>query len=156
MGQLADVLDILISRQHICSILFWLSFKLGIFILIKEDLNLISIFLNLDYIIGNSVTEETYCKDRCRQNCSKQIKSCLYIKKFRTTSESTISIQIYVAVCAYLLVTIVRNDIKQVRSTCEVLQIVNISLIVKTHLKVIFDKTKFQYSDDCFGLNELN
>ena len=39
------------------------------------------------------------------------------------------------------------------RSTYEVLQILSISLTDKTHLKDLFDKTKFQYDKDHFGPN---
>ena len=39
------------------------------------------------------------------------------------------------------------------RSTYEVLQILSISLTDKTHLKDLFDKTKFQYDKDRFGPN---
>ena len=52
----------------------------------------------------------------------------------------------------YLLATIIKNDMKQERSTYEVLQILSISLTDKTHLKKLFDKTKFQYDKDRFGL----
>ena len=65
-------------------------------------------------------------------------------------------IQIYVAICTYRLVTIVKNDMKLERSTYEVLQILSISLTDKTHLKDLFDKTKFQYDKDHFGPNGPN
>ena len=42
------------------------------------------------------------------------------------------------------------------RSTYEVLQILSISLTDKTHLKDLFDKTKFQYDKDRFGPNGSN
>ena len=58
--------------------------------------------------------------------------------------------KIYVAICTYLLVTIVKNDMKLERSTYEVLQILSISLTDKTW-KDLFDKTKFQYDKDRFG-----
>ena len=41
-------------------------------------------------------------------------------------------------------------------STYEVLQILSISLTDKTHLKDLFDKTKFQYDKDHFGPNGPN
>jgi DNA-binding CsgD family transcriptional regulator len=42
------------------------------------------------------------------------------------------------------------------RSTYEVLQILSISLTDKTHLRDLFDKTKFQNVKDRFRLNEPN
>ena len=40
------------------------------------------------------------------------------------------------------------------RSTYEVLQILNISLTHKTHLRDLFNKTKFQNDKERFRLNE--
>ena len=86
----------------------------------------------------------------------KWLKQHLKIKKFWGTTENAVRIQIYVAICTYLLVTIVKNDMKLERSIYEVLQILSISLTDKTHLKDLFDKTKFQYDKDRFGPNEPN
>ena len=87
----------------------------------------------------------------------KWLKLHLKIKKFWGTTENAVRIQIYVAICTYLLVTIVKNDSdKQERSTYEVLLILRISLTDKTHLKALFDKTKFQYEKDRFGFNGPN
>ena len=52
-------------------------------------------------------------------------------------------IQIAVAIITYCLVAIVHYDMKLKRSTYEVLQILSISLTDKTHLRDLFDKTKF-------------
>ena len=86
----------------------------------------------------------------------KWLKQHLKIKKFWGTTENAVRIQIYVAICTYLLVTIVKNDMKLERSAYEVLQILSISLTDKTHLKDLFDKTKFQYDKDRFGFNGPN
>ena len=86
----------------------------------------------------------------------KWLKQHLKIKKFWGTTENAVRIQIYVAICTYLLVTIVKNDMKLERSTYEVLQILSISLTDKTHLKDLFDKTKFQHDKDRFGFNGPN
>lgn len=42
------------------------------------------------------------------------------------------------------------------RSTYEVLQILSISLTDKTHLRDLFDRTKFQNDKERFKLNEPN
>ena len=58
-----------------------------------------------------------------------------------------------------MLVTIVKNDMNLERSIYEVLQILSISPTDKTHLRVLFGKTKFQYDKDRFrpiGLNLFN
>lgn len=68
----------------------------------------------------------------------------LKIKKFWGTTENAVRIQIYIAISTFLLVTIVKNEMKLQRSTYEILQILSISLTDKTHLTDLFDKTKFQ------------
>ncbi|MEA5045669.1 MAG: IS4 family transposase [Petrimonas sp.] len=86
----------------------------------------------------------------------KWLKQHLKIKKFRGTTENAVRIQIYVAICTYCLVAIVQKDMKLDRSTYEVLQVLSISLTDKTHLRDLFDKTKFQNVKDRFRLNEPN
>ena len=86
----------------------------------------------------------------------KWLKQHLKIKKFWGTTENAVRIQIYVAISTYLLVSIVKHDMQLDRSIYEILQILSISLTDKTHLKDLFDKTKFQYDKDRFGFNGPN
>lgn len=51
------------------------------------------------------------------------------------------------------MVAIIQHDMKLDRSTYEVLQIFSISLTDKTHLKDLFNKTKFQHEKERFGPN---
>jgi transposase len=86
----------------------------------------------------------------------KWLKQHLKIKKFWGMTENAVSIQIYVAICAYCLVAIIQKDMQLDRSTYEVLQILSISLTDKTNLRDLFDKTKFQNDKERFGLNETS
>ena len=86
----------------------------------------------------------------------KWLKQHLKIKKFWGTTENAVRIQIYVAICTYCLVAIVQKDMQLDRSTYEVLQILSISLTDKTHLRDLFERTKFQNDKDRFRLNEPN
>ena len=86
----------------------------------------------------------------------KWLKQHLKIKKFWGTTENAVRIQLYTAICTYCLVAIVQKDMQIDRSTYEVLQILSISLTDKTHLKDLFDKTKFQNDKERFRLNEPN
>ncbi len=86
----------------------------------------------------------------------KWLKQHLKIKKFWGTSENAVRIQIYIAICTYCLVAIVQKDMQLDRSTYEVLQILSISLTDKTHLRDLFERTKFQNDKDRFRLNEPN
>ena len=103
--------------------------------------------------ISSSLVAELY-KNRWQiELFFKWLKQHLKIKNFWGTNRECRQIQIYVAICTDLLVTIVKNDMKLKRSIYEVLQILSISLTEKTHLKDLFDKTKFQYDKDRFGCN---
>ena len=75
----------------------------------------------------------------------KWLKQHLKIKKFWGTTENAVRIQISAAITAYCLVAIVQHDMKLKRSTYEVLQILSMSLMDKTPLRELFDKT---YSND--------
>jgi hypothetical protein len=86
----------------------------------------------------------------------KWLKQHLKIKKFWGTTENAVRIQIYSAICVYCLVAIVQKDMQLDRSTYEVIQILSISLTDKTHLRELFDKTKFQNDKERFRLNEPN
>lgn len=84
----------------------------------------------------------------------KWLKQHLKIKKFWGTTENAVRIQIYAAICTYCLVAIVQKDMQIARSKYEILQVLSISLTDKTHLKDLFDKTKFQYNKERYGFNE--
>ncbi|KAA6319385.1 hypothetical protein EZS27_030713 [termite gut metagenome] len=86
----------------------------------------------------------------------KWLKQHLKVKTFGGTTENAVRIQIYAAICTYCLVAIVQKDMKLDRSTYEVLQILSISLTDKTHLRDLFDKTKFQNDKERLRLNEPN
>jgi hypothetical protein len=86
----------------------------------------------------------------------KWMKQHLKIKKFWGTTENAVRIQIYVAICTYCLVAIVQKNMQLDRSIYEILQILSISLTDKTHLRDLFDRTKFQNDKERFRLNEPN
>ncbi len=86
----------------------------------------------------------------------KWLKQHLKIKKFWGTTENAVRIQIYVAICTYCLVAIIQKDMQLDRSTYEVLQILSISLTDKTHLRDLFEKTKFQDDKDRLRIIEPN
>ena len=114
------------------------------------------VFLTNATHISSLVVAELY-KNRWQiELFFKWLKQHLKIKKFWGTTENAVRIQIYIAICTYLLVSIVKHDMQLDRSIYEILQILSISLTDKTHLKDLFDKTKFQYDKDRFGFNGPN
>lgn len=75
----------------------------------------------------------------------KWIKQHLKVKSFWGTSENAVRIQVYSAIIAYCLVSIVAEQLKTERSTYEILQILGISLLDKTPVKELF--TNMNYKD---------
>ena len=73
----------------------------------------------------------------------KWLKQHLKIKKFWGTTENAVRIQISSAIIAYCLVAIVQHDLQLKRSTYEVLQILSISLMDKTPLVDLFERSDF-------------
>ena len=73
----------------------------------------------------------------------KWLKQHLKIKKFWGTTENAVRIQISSAIIAYCLVAIVQHDLQLKRLTYEVLQILSISLMDKTPLVDLFERTDF-------------
>ena len=72
----------------------------------------------------------------------KWLKQHLKIKKFWGITENAVRIQIYTAICTYCLVAIMQQQMQLNKgSTYEVLQILGISLIDKTPIKDLFNKT---------------
>lgn len=118
----------------------------------NKSVNLFSWLMRCIYLLFRSLN---YTKN-CRQVelFFKWLNEHLKIKKFWGTTENAIRIQIYTAICSYCLVAIVQKDMQLDRSTYELLQILRISLTDKTHLRDLFNKTKFQNDKERFRLNE--
>lgn len=72
----------------------------------------------------------------------KWLKQHLKIKKFWGTTENAVRIQIGAAITAYCLVAIVQKKLQTKRTTYELLQILSASLMDKTPLKDLFEKTE--------------
>jgi hypothetical protein len=80
----------------------------------------------------------------------KWLKQHLKIKSFWGTTLNAVKIQIYCAVIAYCLVTLVGNKLKVNRSIYEILQILSISLLDKAPIKEIHIKCEYN------NIKELN
>lgn len=74
---------------------------------------------------------------RCRWQVElffKWIKQNLRIKNFYGTSENAVKTQVWIAISVYVLVAIVRKELKSERSLSEILQILSLTLFEKTPL----------------------
>jgi len=84
----------------------------------------------------------------------KWIKQHLKIKSFWGTTENAVRIQIYSAIIAYCLVSIVAAELKIERSTYEILQIIGISLLDKTTVNELLTDTNYK-NDNTTPSNQL-
>ena len=68
----------------------------------------------------------------------KWVKQNLRIKAFYGTSENAVKTQVWIAVCSYLLVAIVRKQLHLPLNLYTMLQILSVSLFEKTPIKQAF------------------
>ena len=85
----------------------------------------------------------------------KWIKQHLKVKTFWGHSFNAVKTQIYIAMITYLLVAIMKHQLKLKQTQYEILQILSISLLCKIPLLELFSKTYPQYvkEQDCNQLN---
>jgi hypothetical protein len=77
----------------------------------------------------------------------KWMKGHLKIRAFWGESENAVRTQIWVAVCTYLAVAIVRKELRIERSMYEILQILSITALDKIGLQELFSRNDLQISD---------
>lgn len=74
----------------------------------------------------------------------KWIKQHLRVKAFYGTSENAVKTQVWVAVCSYLLVAIVRKRLNLPLNLYTILQILSISLFEKTPINQAFSSDELR------------
>ena len=75
------------------------------------------------------------------------IKQHLKIKKLWGHSENAVKTQIWIAICAYLIVAILKKQLKLEQSLYEILQILSVSLFDKTPVNQLFTNQKLQIEE---------
>jgi len=88
----------------------------------------------------------------------KWIKQHLRIKAFYGTSENAVKTQIWIAVCSYVLVAIVRRRLELTQNLYTILQVLSVSLFEKTPMKSILSRETVPVSTEpgCKQLNLFN
>ena len=71
------------------------------------------------------------------------MKQHLRIKSFYGTSENAVKTQIWIAISVYVLVAIVKKELKVDLSLYTILQILNVSLFEKMHILQAFTFTDY-------------
>ena len=77
----------------------------------------------------------------------KWIKQYLRIKAFYGTSENAVKTQVWVAVCVYVLVAILKKELRLERSLGEILQILSLTLFEKTPILQVLSQSAGAISD---------
>ena len=99
------------------------------------------IFLTNNFEVDALVVAELY-KNRWQiELFFKWIKQHLKIKKFWGQSENAVKTQIWIAVCTYLIVAILKKQSKTELSLYNILQILSLSLFDKTPVNQLFTNT---------------
>lgn len=78
----------------------------------------------------------------------KWIKQHLKIKKFWGQSENAVKTQIWIAVCTYLIVAIIKRRLNSNMSLYEILQILSVSAFDKTPVNQLLTKDDLQFKDN--------
>jgi len=68
----------------------------------------------------------------------KWIKQNLRIKRFYGNGENAVKTQVWIAICNYLLIAILRKQLKTTMSLTQMMQILSLSLFEKTPIKELF------------------
>ena len=98
------------------------------------------VFLTNDFNLPALTIAELY---RCRWKIElffKWIKQHLRIKAFFGHSINAVKTQVWIAISAYVLIAIVKKELRLIQSPYEILQIVSLSLFEKTPLKQLFQQ----------------
>lgn len=96
------------------------------------------VFLTNNFRLAPATIAKLY---KCRWQVElffKWIKQHLRIKAFYGTSENAVKTQLWIAISVYVLVAIVRQDLKQRRSLYEILQILDVMIFEKTPINTVF------------------
>ena len=84
----------------------------------------------------------------------KWIKQHLRIKHFYGTSDNAVKTQIWIAVCVYVLVAIVKKELKSDQSLYSILQVLSVNAFEKEPLQQVLREFQSQNSVEAIG-NQL-
>jgi hypothetical protein len=106
------------------------------------------VFLTNNFTLPSFLITELF---RCRWKIElffKWIKQHLRLKAFYGTSENAVKTQIWIAITVYVLVAIVKKELKSDRSLYTILQILSVSLFEKVPLSQLLNEIKPQNEED--------
>jgi hypothetical protein len=112
------------------------------------DLDKHFVFLTNNFSLPALMIAQLY---KCRWQVElffKWIKGHLRIKTFFGTSENAVKTQVWIAVCTYVLVAIIRKDLNMKQSMHEILQVLSLSLFEKKPILQAFSDDPLTKEDD--------
>jgi IS4 transposase len=112
-----------------------------------------------EYLTNNflvtSITIASLYKERWQVELFfKWIKQHLRIKAFYGTSLNAVCVQLWIAVCVYLLLAIIKRKLKMEESLYTILQSLNLCLFEKKPLNQLFEKQKYKINES-YNCNQL-
>src|SRR5216684_9184207 len=113
------------------------------------------VFLTNNFALPASVIAQLYRRRWHVELFFKWIKQHLRIKVFYGTSENAVKTQIWIAVCSYLLVAILKKRHALEPSLFQILQVLSVTLFEKVPILRAFGEMESQEKYDGFS-NQLN
>ncbi|OHB45946.1 MAG: transposase [Planctomycetes bacterium GWC2_45_44] len=102
-----------------------------------KDINKRFVFLTNNFTLNAIIIAKLY---KCRWQIElffKWLKQNLHIKAFFGTSENAVKTQIWIAVSVYVLIAIIKKELKLQHSLAEILQIISVSIFEQVSLQQI-------------------
>jgi hypothetical protein len=78
----------------------------------------------------------------------KWVKQNLRIKHFFGTSENAVKTQVWIAICVYVLVAVVRKELRLELSLSQILQVLSVNVFEQVPLAELIAKTRFQINSN--------
>lgn len=113
-----------------------------------KETNKCYVFLTNNFNIEAKIVADLYKYRWQIELFFKWIKQHLKIKSFWGHSDNAVKTQICVALCTYLLVAILKKNLKIERNIYEILQILSVSAFDRTPLKTLFSESGLQIFSD--------
>lgn len=120
-----------------------------------RDLERYFVFLTNNMEISALTVAELYHERWKVELFFKWVKQHLRIKAFYGTSANAVKTQVWIAVCVYLLVAIIKKKIKTELSLYTILQILSVSLFEKVSINQLLTQTDSRYLEEQ-SRNQLN
>ena len=119
------------------------------------EINKRLVFLTNNFTLPAKTIADLY---KCRWQIElffKWIKQHLRIKAFFGTSENAVKTQIWIAISVYVLVTIIKKELKPDLSLYTILQIFSVSLFERMPILQLLSKSNYTFTETVYG-NQLN